>query len=53
MFLRQLNGQCQVISLGAGFDTLFWFLHSESLIPKLFVEVDFPNVVARKAHTIR
>lgn len=52
-FIRRTNRECQVINLGAGFDTLFWHLHSKSLCPKTYMEVDFASVVARKAHIIR
>jgi O-methyltransferase involved in polyketide biosynthesis len=52
-FIRMLNKACQVISLGAGFDTLFWHLHSKSLCPTLYLEIDFNSVVAKKCHTIR
>lgn len=52
-FIRRTNKACQVISLGAGFDTLFWHLHSQSLCPALYLEIDFNSVVARKCHTIR
>ena len=52
-FIRRTNKECQVISLGAGFDTLFWYLHSKSLCPALYLEIDFNSVVARKCHTIR
>ena len=52
-FIKRTSRACQVISLGAGFDTLFWHLHSKSLCPTLYMEVDFNSVVARKSHTIR
>lgn len=52
-FIRRTNKACQVISLGAGFDTLFWHLCSKSLCPTLYLEIDFNSVVARKCHTIR
>ena len=52
-FIKRTNGECQVVSLGAGFDTLFWHLYSKSLVPKLYLEVDFASVVSRKCHTIR
>lgn len=52
-FIKRTNRQCQVISLGAGFDTLFWHLHTKSLCPKLYLEIDFDSVVARKSHSIR
>lgn len=52
-FIRRTDKECQVISLGAGFDTLFWYLHSKSLCPELYLEIDFNSVVARKCHSIR
>ena len=52
-FIITTNNRCQVVSLGAGFDTLFWHLHSKGMLPTLFLEVDFNSVVARKTHTIR
>lgn len=52
-FIRRTNKACQVISLGAGFDTLFWYLQSKSLCPTLYLEVDFNSVVARKCHIVR
>jgi len=52
-FLSQTRGNCQVINLGAGFDSLFWLLKEEGLAPKLFVEVDFGNVTSRKCYCIR
>ena len=47
------SGNCQVISLGAGFDTLYWNLKDAGLAPASFVEVDFPTVTSRKIHFIR
>ena len=52
-FLEKTSGECQVVSLGAGFDTLYWHLHSKTLLPKFYLEVDFNPVVARKSHIIR
>ena len=52
-FLKKTNGDCQVICLGAGFDTLYWHLHSNALLPKMYLEVDFVPVVAKKSHIIR
>lgn len=52
-FVKKTEKNCQVISLGAGFDTLYWQLHSISLTPRLYLEVDFNSVVSRKAHIIR
>lgn len=52
-FLLQTECSCQIINLGAGFDTLFWLLKEEGLTPKLFVEVDFGVVTSRKSYSIR
>ncbi|XP_053241267.1 tRNA wybutosine-synthesizing protein 4 isoform X2 [Podarcis raffonei] len=44
----------QIISLGAGFDSLFFFLKSEGLLCHTVVfEVDFPDVARPKAALIR
>lgn len=53
---KNAGSQCQVVSLGAGFDTLYWRL--KSLFPqvcdvKTFVEVDLMGVTARKVSAIR
>ncbi|XP_005112353.1 leucine carboxyl methyltransferase 1 [Aplysia californica] len=52
-FLRMTNCNCQIVNLGAGFDTMFWRLHEEGLTPKCYVEVDFEQVTARKCHYIK
>lgn len=52
-FLAKTECNCQVVNLGAGFDSLFWLLKEESLAPKLFVEVDFASVTGRKCYNIR
>ena len=52
-FIQKTNRKCQVINLGAGFDTLYWHLHSKAMLPKVYLEIDFGSVVARKSHTIR
>jgi len=52
-FIELTNRKCQVVSYGAGFDTLFWILHAASLEPKTFVEVDFSSVTARKCQYIK
>lgn len=52
-FITITSKTCQVISLGAGFDTLYWHLHSKNMLPILFLEVDFNCVVSRKTNTIR
>ncbi|OQR79558.1 leucine carboxyl methyltransferase 1-like [Tropilaelaps mercedesae] len=52
-FLEIASSQAQIVSLGAGFDTLFWRLQEENRPLKAFVEVDFPPVTMRKVHYIR
>lgn len=43
----------QVVSLGAGCDTTFFRLAARQAAPSLYVEVDTPEVVKRKARIIR
>lgn len=52
-FLSLTNCECQIVNLGAGFDTLYWLLCEKSTLPKLFVEVDFGNITAKKCRYIR
>ena len=47
------KNNCQIVSFGAGFDTLFWRLSDLGLAPKNFVEVDFEQVTTRKCHFIK
>ncbi|KAF8342642.1 S-adenosyl-L-methionine-dependent methyltransferase [Cantharellus anzutake] len=51
----QLFGRVQVVSLGAGSDTRFWRLSTAGKSKSLehYVEIDFPENTARKAHSIR
>ena len=52
--LFQLTSKaCQVVSLGAGFDTLYWNLKDEGLNPASFIEVDFSAVTSMKIAHIR
>lgn len=43
----------QIISLGAGFDTLFWRLTDENKPIQNFVEVDFSGVTSKKCFIIK
>jgi len=52
-FIEKNNGKCQIISLGAGFDTLFWRLKEMHLSGFTYVEVDFSSVTAKKIKNIR
>uniref|UniRef100_A0A668B046 tRNA wybutosine-synthesizing protein 4 n=1 Tax=Myripristis murdjan TaxID=586833 RepID=A0A668B046_9TELE len=52
----QITENCprrQILSLGAGFDSLYFRLHAEGLLDRAVVfEVDFPDVARRKAALI-
>lgn len=52
-FIRLTKGKCQVISLGAGFDSLYWNLKDAGMNPASYVEVDFSAVTSRKIQCIR
>lgn len=52
-FLRTTKCECQIINLGAGFDTTFWLLKDQGLAPKCFVDIDFPTVTSKKCHFIK
>jgi [phosphatase 2A protein]-leucine-carboxy methyltransferase len=39
--------------LGSGFDTLYWRLKDSNRNVTNFVEMDFPNVTARKCYLIK
>lgn len=52
-FIKMTDGKCQIVNFGAGFDTLFWKLRDENLNVAKFVELDFPNVTARKCQYVR
>ncbi|XP_012557025.1 leucine carboxyl methyltransferase 1 [Hydra vulgaris] len=52
-FLLKTNCQCQIVNLGAGFDTLFWNILEKQLEPKHgFYEIDMPQVVKKKKSII-
>ncbi|CAD6188312.1 unnamed protein product [Caenorhabditis auriculariae] len=51
-FINKFSGKVQIISLGSGFDTLFWRLSAENLKFLKFVEVDFASVTSRKIRNI-
>lgn len=52
-FLKITQSNCQIINLGAGFDTMFWNLSHEKVSPSNFIEIDFPAVVERKCYFIK
>nr|CAG4651944.1 EOG090X08O3 [Triops cancriformis] len=52
-FIKTCQGNCQIVNLGAGFDTLYWKLCEEGQVILNFAELDFPAVTARKSHLIQ
>lgn len=46
-------GECQVVNLGCGFDTLFFDLCDRNLVPSRFVEIDFTRMVMSKIRVIK
>jgi len=53
-FLDVTECDCQIVNLGAGFDTLFWNLHDVGKIPKGgFYEIDMKPVTQRKIMAIK
>lgn len=51
--MQKTGGNCQIINLGCGFDTLFFRLRDTAHQVKNFIELDFPTVTARKCYTIK
>lgn len=51
--LQKTSGNCQIINLGCGFDTLYFRLRDTAHQVKNFIELDFPTVTARKCYTIK
>jgi tRNA wybutosine-synthesizing protein 4 len=47
-FLTIHDRKCQVISLGCGFDATFFRLANYRRSPRLWIDVDFPDLVKRK-----
>ena len=45
--------QAQVVSLGAGFDTRYWRIQKLGKAPRLYIELDLPNVVSLKRDAAR
>jgi len=51
-FISSHNAQCQVVSVGAGSDTMFWWLGEQGNAPKTYVELDFPQITMKKFRLI-
>lgn len=52
-FLEMTCNGCQVINLGAGFDTRYWQLKESGTSPMMFYDVDFGAVTSRKCMAVR
>nr|CAD7444588.1 unnamed protein product [Timema bartmani] len=52
-FLQRVGSNCQILNLGAGFDTLYWRLKEAGIRITNFVELDFPAVTSKKCHFIK
>ncbi|KAJ8324795.1 carboxy methyl transferase for protein phosphatase 2A [Batrachochytrium dendrobatidis] len=42
----------QIISLGAGSDTRFFNFKADGINPRRYIEIDYPQITAKKAHAI-
>jgi len=51
--MQMTHKECQVVNLGAGYDTRFWTLTDAGQTPKMWVEVDFDAVTSNKIHYIK
>ncbi|VVC28418.1 Methyltransferase Ppm1/Ppm2/Tcmp,Leucine carboxyl methyltransferase 1, LCMT1,S-adenosyl-L- [Cinara cedri] len=52
-FLKKTGSNCQIINLGAGFDTLYWRLKDSGISINNYVEVDFASVTSKKCFLIK
>ncbi|KAG7311096.1 hypothetical protein JYU34_003962 [Plutella xylostella] len=52
-FLERCGSKCQIISLGCGYDTLYWRLRDSTRAVGNYVELDFPTVTAKKCQIIK
>uniref|UniRef100_A0A1B6KZP1 Leucine carboxyl methyltransferase 1 n=1 Tax=Graphocephala atropunctata TaxID=36148 RepID=A0A1B6KZP1_9HEMI len=51
--LKKTGRNCQIINLGAGFDTTYWRLKDMGYNVTNFTELDFPSVTAKKCFYIK
>ncbi|XP_054268298.1 leucine carboxyl methyltransferase 1-like [Macrosteles quadrilineatus] len=51
--LKKTGQKCQIINLGAGFDTLYWRLKDMGYTVVNFTEIDFPSVTSKKCFYIK
>jgi [phosphatase 2A protein]-leucine-carboxy methyltransferase len=53
-FLQKFRDeQCQIINLGAGYDTLYFNLHDSNQLPSKYVEIDFARIISSKIRLIK
>ena len=52
-FLKLTSCECQVINLGAGFDSTYWTIRDRGLRPRMHIDVDFPEVNRKKCQIIK
>ena len=52
-FLAMCNQNCQIVNLGAGYDTLYFNLFDQNKLPVKYVEIDFQRIVTSKIRLIK
>jgi [phosphatase 2A protein]-leucine-carboxy methyltransferase len=52
-FIAAAGPSAQIVSLGSGFDTLYWRLRDAGLVFRKYVELDFSSVTSKKMRLIR
>lgn len=52
-FIEKTNQNCQVVNLGAGYDTLYFNLFDSNKLPLKYVEIDFQRIVTSKIRLIK
>uniref|UniRef100_A0A914CK12 Leucine carboxyl methyltransferase 1 n=1 Tax=Acrobeloides nanus TaxID=290746 RepID=A0A914CK12_9BILA len=52
-FVEKVGPSAQIVSLGAGFDTLYWRLKQKGCNFGRYIEVDFASVTAKKIRLLR
>ena len=52
-FLNETNCRCQIINIGAGYDTMFFNFKSQNKVPLKYIEIDFQRICKLKCQIIR
>lgn len=47
------SAKCQIVNLGAGYDTLYFNLQDKNRLPDKYVEIDFNRIVSSKIRIIK